>query len=91
MPLAECSVDFYRKVMFMSWLLVQPDNALYKKITTEHHMHNGDVYYDSDNESKFDEWSTNLLASYEGDFRQIAIMNYGDFMWVFHDTLFKVA
>ena len=75
----------------MAWLSVQPDNALYKKITTEHHMGNGRVYYDSDNESKFDEWSKDLLASYEGDFEQIAIMSYSDFMWVFRDTLFSVA
>jgi hypothetical protein len=91
MPLATCSVEFYHKVMFMAWLSVQPDNALYKKITTEHHMGNGRVYYDSDNESKFDEWSKDLLASYEGDFEQIAIMSYSDFMWVFRDTLFSVA
>ena len=90
MPLATCSVEFYHKVMYMVWLSIQPDNILYKKITTEHRMNDGDIYYDSDNKAEFDEWSKDLLASYEGDFGQIAIINYSDFMDVFEDTLFSV-
>ena len=90
MPLATCSVEFYHNVMYMGWLSAQPGNTLYKKITTEHRMNNGDIDYDSDNKALFDEWSKDLLASYEGDFEQIAIMNYSDFMHVFNDTLFSV-
>lgn len=90
MPLATCSVEFYHNVMYMVWLSIQPDNILYKKITTEHRMNDGDIYYDSDNKVEFDEWSKDLLASYEGDFGQIAIINYSDFMYVFEDTLFSV-
>ena len=88
MPLATCSVEFHHKVMYMAWLSAQTDNTLYKKITTEHRMNNGEIYYDSDNREKFDEWSKALLASYEGDFGQIEIINYSDFMYVFEDTLF---
>lgn len=88
MPLATCSVDFYRKVMYMVWLSIQPDNTLYKEITTGHRMNNGEIYYDWDNKEKFDEWSKNLLASYEGDFGQIEIIKYSDFIYVFEDTLF---
>lgn len=75
MPLATCSVEFYHNVMYMGWLSAQPGNTLYKKITTEHRMNNGDIDYDSDNKAMFDEWSKDLLASYEGDFEQITIMN----------------
>ena len=90
MPLATCSVDFYQKVMYMTWLLAQPGtHTLLAKIKTVHQTSNGDVYYDSDNESEFNKWTKNLLASYENDFDQIAIMSYNDFMWVFNDTLRK--
>ena len=83
MPLAICSKEFYKNVIFMTWLSAQPGNKLYNKIinTTE---------YNSELVEKFKSWSSDLLESYENDFELIKLLDYSDFIWIFEKTINKI-